>query len=164
MALDEDFANRGRRCEEQIEVMRSLWTRESVSFEGTYHSLPGVGISPLPVQQPIPIWIGGQADVVLKRAALMADGWLPMDSPEVAAQRLEKFDRYCVEYARDRAAMDFPCTISLERNDFDWVEDQVERWKSLGASIIYLDAMNSGLKGPDEHIEVAGRFRSLFGN
>ena len=162
VALNESFSNRGRRCEEQIEVMRALWTQKSVDFSGKYHRLPEVGIKPLPVQRPIPIWTGGQADIVLKRVARIGDGWLPMDSPEVAKPRLESIAGYCEDIGRDMGEFEVPCTIPLEGKDFAWVEGQVSDWKSLGATSIYLDTMNSGLDGPDAHIKVAGEFRSLF--
>ena len=58
-ALGESFTNRGRRSEEQIELLRLLWTQESVDFHGRYHNITNAGINPLPVQRPIPIWLGG---------------------------------------------------------------------------------------------------------
>ena len=164
VALNEDFANRGKRCEEQIEVMRALWTQQSVDFAGKYHRLPEIGIKPLPVQKPIPIWIGGQADVVLKRVARLADGWLPMDSAQAAQPRLEQIARYCEDIGRDYAEIEIPCTISLDGHDFDWVEDQVRQWERLGATSFYLDTMNSGFEGPDAHIKAAIDFKSLFRN
>ena len=58
-ALNEDFHNRGRRSAEQIEVMRALWTQEVVDYHGRWHDITHAGINPLPVQRPIPVWIGG---------------------------------------------------------------------------------------------------------
>ena len=76
-------------------MLRALWTQESVDFTGKYHRLPQIGIKPLPVQRPIPILLGGQADAVLERAARIGDGWMPMDSPEDAEPRLERLARHC---------------------------------------------------------------------
>jgi probable F420-dependent oxidoreductase len=76
-ALGEEFANRGRRSEEQIEVLRRLWTEPVVDFEGRWHRIPAAGINPLPVQRPIPIWIGGSADAAVRRTAQIADGFFP---------------------------------------------------------------------------------------
>ena len=59
-ALGEDFGNRGRRSEEQVELLRLLWTQRSVTFDGRYHQVTGAGIAPMPVQRPIPLWIGGR--------------------------------------------------------------------------------------------------------
>src|SRR5918992_2832003 len=75
-ALGENFKNRGRRSEEQIEVMRRLWTHELVSFEGKWHRITDAGLNPLPIQRPIPIWFGGYVDPVLRRIGRMADGWV----------------------------------------------------------------------------------------
>ena len=80
-ALGENFHDRGRRSEEQIEVMRALWTNELVTYEGRWHRITDAGINPLPVQRPIPVWLGGGADPVLRRVARMADGWFPQVRP-----------------------------------------------------------------------------------
>ena len=63
-ALGEDFTNRGVRSEEQVELMRALWTQQSVTFDGKWHHIDAAGINPMPVQQPIPVWFGGASDAV----------------------------------------------------------------------------------------------------
>jgi alkanesulfonate monooxygenase SsuD/methylene tetrahydromethanopterin reductase-like flavin-dependent oxidoreductase (luciferase family) len=68
------FYNHGARLEEQIELMRRLWTEPSLSFEGQYEHVTGAGIRPLPVQRRIPVWIGGSVDAALARAGRLADG------------------------------------------------------------------------------------------
>src|SRR5438270_11617945 len=74
-ALNEDFRNRGKRSEEQIAVLRALFTEESVTFHGRWHHIEAAGIKPLPIQRPIPIWIGGRSEATLERVAAMGDGW-----------------------------------------------------------------------------------------
>ena len=76
-SLNQDFHNRGRRIEEQVELMRLLWTQPLVTFMGRWHSVPDAGINPLPIQQPIPVWFGGHAEAVLQRTARLGDGWMP---------------------------------------------------------------------------------------
>ena len=80
-ALNEDFANRGARLEEQVEVLRRLWTEELVTFDGRWHHLDRIGLNPMPVQRPIPIWMGsfvGQVvEKVIRRIGRLADGWFP---------------------------------------------------------------------------------------
>ena len=76
-ALGEDFTNRGRRFEEQIELMRRLWAEPVFDYEGRWHTITAAGINPLPVQRPIPIWIGASAERALRRAAELADGFFP---------------------------------------------------------------------------------------
>ena len=87
-AMGKTFHDRGARMEEQIEVLRLLWTRELVTFEGRWHKITDAGINPLPVRRPIPLWIGGGADPVVRRIGRLADGWMlpgTMRRPEDAA-------------------------------------------------------------------------------
>src|SRR6516164_2023136 len=77
-ALGMAFNNRARRFEEQIEVMRKLWTERVVTFEGRYHTLEAVGLNPRPVQQPIPLWVGAAAEAAVRRATRIAEGYLPL--------------------------------------------------------------------------------------
>ena len=81
-ALEIAYPRRGRRCEEQMALMRALWTNELVDFEGEWHRVRHGGINPLPVQRPIPIWIGGHSPPVLDRIARSADGWMPNFEPD----------------------------------------------------------------------------------
>ena len=76
IALGEAFHNRGKRIEEQVALMRLLWTEPLVKFEGRWHNIPDAGINPLPVQRPIPIWFGGTEDRALRRMARIGDGWM----------------------------------------------------------------------------------------
>lgn len=81
-ALGEDFTNRGKRSEEQIELMRSLWTQRSVTFSGRFHRLTGAGLAPLPVQRPIPVWIGAASARGFERAGRLADGGSRWSRPD----------------------------------------------------------------------------------
>src|SRR4051794_1803098 len=76
-ALGLDFRNRAARYEEQVELLRLLWTEDSVTFEGRYHKVDHAGLLPRPVQQPIPLWMGGGlAPATLDRIGRLADGWI----------------------------------------------------------------------------------------
>src|SRR2546425_370445 len=100
-ALNEDFHTRGRRVSEQIAVMRKLWTEPVVTFKGLYHHLDRAGINPLPVQRPIPVWMGGMAEPVLKRVAQISDGWFPQFQPgDEASHTLERVRAYMKEAGR----------------------------------------------------------------
>ena len=102
-ALGTEWKTRGARQAEQIEVMRKLWTEDLVTFRGRFHSLIDVTMLPVPVQRPIPIWFGGSSDAVVKRAARLGDGWMPIMSPEVAEPKLAMLREHLKSFGRDPA-------------------------------------------------------------
>src|SRR5262249_7611637 len=75
-ALGEDFHTRGKRLEEQVDVLRALWTKDLVTIEGRWDRIADAGINPLPVRRPIPIWMGGHSEAAMRRMARLADGWI----------------------------------------------------------------------------------------
>jgi len=104
-ALNETFHNRGRRQEEQVAVLRALWTQRLVTFAGKYHTIPDAGIHPLPVQRPIPIWFGGGSDASLRRMARLGDGWMTNTwDVERLAPELTTLRDYISQAGRDPAA------------------------------------------------------------
>src|SRR6478609_5780097 len=80
-ALGQDFHTRGKRLDEQIELLRELWTLPSVTHEGVYDTVVGAGLCPMPLQQPIPIWVGGSSPAAYRRIGRLADGWFPQVRP-----------------------------------------------------------------------------------
>ena len=80
-ALGKDFSNRGERLEEQVALLRRLWTERTVTHEGVHERVTGAGLAPLPVQRPIPIWFGAVAERALRRVGRLADGWFPQVPP-----------------------------------------------------------------------------------
>src|SRR5829696_6684848 len=114
-ALGAAFTNRGRRVEEQITVLRALFTQEAVTFSGRWHRLEGVGIAPLPTQRPVPIWLGGQADAALRRVAAVGEGWMPMIGPVEARRHgfISRLRRYAQEQGRAPASIGIDPILSL---------------------------------------------------
>ena len=101
-ALNANFKDRGRRSEEQVEVMRQLWTQELVTYKGQWHTITDAGLNPLPVQRPIPIWFGGGDDRALRRLARLGDGWFPLLGPDDKCRAaIEKIHSYAREAGRD---------------------------------------------------------------
>ena len=151
-ALGENFTNRGKRLGEQVEVMRRLWTEQSVTFDGKHHRLTGAGLAPLPVQRPIPVWIGATSRPALERAGRLADGWFPMMSP--GAQLDEARDivaRSAIAAGRD------PSTIGMEgrvswSGDRQQVAEALAQWSAAGATHVSVNTMGAGLRTVDEHL------------
>ena len=160
--LGANFRDRGRRSEEQIELMRRLWTEESVTFEGTWHSIPAAGINPLPVRRPIPVWVGGEAEAVLKRAARIGDGWLPMGKPDDNAGPLERVRAYLEQEGRDTSGFAIVPVVDLHGQDWDGLAADVEAWRNLDVTHIYFDGMKVGRQGPAAHIDAIERFQALL--
>ncbi len=138
-ALNENFKNRGKRMEEQIEVLRRYWTEELVTFKGQWHDLDRVGLNPMPVQRPIPIWMGSffgfVAEPVIERVGRLADGWMPQFPPDQLAPVLERVRGYARDAGRDPSALGVECVIRAAAGDDPqkWV-DAALAYKALGAT------------------------------
>ena len=159
-ALGENFHDRGRRSEEQIEVLRALWTQELVTFEGRWHKITDAGLNPLPVQRPIPIWFGGGADALLRRVARLGDGWFPLFRPDDKGRAtVDRMRSYAREEGRDPNEIGIESWISIgTRSADDWIKD-VAAWKDMGATHISVNTMGAGLSSPDGHIDAIRRFK-----
>ena len=179
-ALGGDFSTRGRRCEEQIELMRALWTQELVTYRGRWDTIIDAGLNPLPVQRPIPIWIGGgpgaiwigggpapsaaDADRVLRRIARMADGWFPsMRLDTGVREATATLHDYIREEGRDISEVGIEGTVSVaDSTPEDWAR-QASAWRELGATHLSVNAVGAGLTSVQEHIDVLRRFKEAVG-
>ncbi|GAA1506812.1 hypothetical protein GCM10009677_44160 [Sphaerisporangium rubeum] len=151
-ALGEDFTTRGRRMEEQVEVLRRLWTEQAVTFDGAYHRVTAAGLAPAPVQRPVPLWFGGQSEKAYRRAGRLADGWFPQMGP---GPELEEA-KAVVHGAAAEAGRD-PAAIGMEgranwTGDPDAVRDLGERWRAAGATHMAVNTMKAGLRTVDDHL------------
>ncbi len=158
-ALGENFHNRGRRSEEQIKLMRQLWTNELVTFDGRWHKVTDAGINPLPVQRPIPVWLGGSADQVIKRVATIADGWFPLMRPDDRVRAaLDRIRSLATEAGRDPADIGIQSSVSIrESTPDDWRAD-IDTWRELGATHMSVNTMNAGITTPQGHIDAIRKF------
>ena len=161
-ALGEDFHTRGRRVEEQIQVLRALWTQESVTFEGEWDTIIGAGINPLPVQRPIPIWMGGNADAVIRRVAQTSDGWIAPIKPDAEGRkRVEEMYALAGEAGRDPSAIGIEGRTSIKDGTEDDWATSVAGWHDLGATHLDVSTMGAGLETPEQHIEAIRHFKSV---
>ncbi len=156
-ALGEDFGTRGKRSAEQIDLLRRLWTEQTVTFDGTFDKVTGVGLAPMPVQRPIPIWIGAASAPGYRRAGRLADGWFPMMEPGPRLdEALAEIERGATEVGRDPTSIGMEGRVSWNGDD-DAVAHQIEAWAGVGASHLSVNTMGAGLKTADQHLDVLAR-------
>jgi probable F420-dependent oxidoreductase len=160
IAQDKDFHNRGIRFEEQVQVLRKLWTEELVTFEGRWHTILDAGLNPLPVQRPIPLWIGGNADPVLRRIATVGDGWLPNHhTPEAGAADMERLHQYLAEAGRTIKDIGIEPRLRYSDGNQDTWHHQAKSWQAVvGATHLSVLTMGGGLSTPQEHIQAITRY------
>ncbi len=163
-ALGQDFRTRGRRLEEQVTLMRRLWTEESVTHDGEFDRVTGAGLAPLPVQKPIPVWFGAQSERAYRRAGRLADGWFPQVSPGPELdQAREIVTAAAREAGRDPAQLGMEGRVSW-RGDAGQLAGQAQRWQEAGATHLAVNTMGAGLARLDDHLgalEQAGEVLGL---
>jgi len=154
VGLGEDFTNRGARLAEQIEVLRALFTRPSVTFEGKWHKIEAAGINPLPVQRPIPIWIGGSAEPALRRAALLADGFFPQKPLQGGWKAtIEKMHGWMRKAGRDPSKFGMEARVNAAVGTPDDWRRELDEWRALGATHIDINTMGGGFSTSDGHVK-----------
>ncbi len=151
-ALGQDFRTRGRRIEEQVALMRRLWTEESVTYQGEFDRVTGAGLAPLPVQRPIPVWFGAQSERAYRRAGRLADGWFPQVNPGPELDKAQE-----IVHAAAREASRDPAQLGMEgrvswRGDASKLAEQAGRWREAGATHLAVNTMGAGLASLGDHL------------
>jgi probable F420-dependent oxidoreductase len=160
--LNENFHNRGRRVQEQVEVLRALWTQPLVNFKGRWHSIPDAGLKPLPVQRPIPIWMGGTAEPVIKRIARLADGWFPQFRPdEDGKATLERLHGYIREAGRKPEDVGIEGRTNAAKATPDQWAEATQRWRELGATHLSFNTMGAGFTSLQQHLDAVRKFKEV---
>ena len=170
-ALNQDFSNRGRRYAEQIPLLRAFWTNDVVGFDGKYHKVDHAGVNPLPVQRPIPIWMGAGAranpvptDRVLRRVASLADGWFPQMQPgDDAKFTVERLQTFLSEVGRESSSMGMEPRINLADGNPEIWQAHANAWQSMGATHVSINTMRAGLNSPQDHIDAIQTFKEVIG-
>jgi probable F420-dependent oxidoreductase len=159
-ALGQNIHDRGARSEEQIAVLRALWTQESVDFHGKWHTINGAGLNPLPIQRPIPLWIGGWVERVMKRIGRLGDGWPGMGrwSP-TKGEEIERVKTYAREAGRDSSKLGFEASVRLLTNNNLTAEQEAREWLRIGTTHIAINTMDVGLSSTDAHIKAIADFK-----
>jgi alkanesulfonate monooxygenase SsuD/methylene tetrahydromethanopterin reductase-like flavin-dependent oxidoreductase (luciferase family) len=124
-----------------------------VTFEGRYHKITAAGLNPLPVQRPIPLWIGASAEAGIKRAAELADGFFPqrpLDGGWPAT--MQRFRAWRQAAGRDMASCGIERRIDVATGSPDEWRTAAEEWRALGATHLSFNTMGGHLGGVDAHI------------
>ena len=153
--LGEDSHTRGARSEEQVQVLRMLWTQEVVTFHGKFHHIDHAGINPLPIQRPIPIWFGG-GDATIDRAARLADGLMGPNPAKVRAR--------AKELGRDISHMLYSGGVQLKGFDYGQAAERIQQAEASGVTHFTVNSLEAGLRGPDAHIAALRRFKEHAGH
>lgn len=165
-ALNEDFHTRGRRIEEQVAVLRRLWTEDLVTFDGRWHHLDRMGLNPMPVQRPIPIWMGTYTQLVeraMKRVAQIADGWFPQFPPNDEFRAvLDRFRAYAKAAGRDPTTIGIDAGINAARGGPDDWAAQARAWQDLGATHLTVGTMGASFTSPRQHIDAMIRCKEAL--
>jgi probable F420-dependent oxidoreductase len=140
IGLNEDFGNRGRRSEEQVQVMQALWAERHVSFKGRWHTIDDAGINPLPLTRRVPLWYGGHNEATLQRIAKWGDGWIMLAHPQGDAARAEiaKLHAYVEAAGRKKEAVGLSVWVSAVGDEASW-RKEIEAWKEAGVTHVTLN-------------------------
>lgn len=161
-ALGQDFSTRGRRLDGQVELLRALWTDQTVTASVGAEQVIGAGLAPLPVQRPIPIWFGGSSRAAYERIGRLADGWFPQQRP---GDELEAARAVIAESARasgrDPAAIGMEGGVRWNRSVAKLYE-QAGRWEAVGATHLTINTMGSGLASVDDHLAVLAELADVL--
>lgn len=172
-ALNENFRNRGIRIEEQVRLLRRLWTEPLVAFDGRWHSIPDAGLNPLPKQRPIPIWFGGSSEPAFRRAAAIGDGWMMpgyrnLADAEAALETLDRFLQAAGRPGIRSASLDTQVFGTEARISFgdgrpeSWFS-AVQGWQSAGVTHLSFNTMGSNLASSSAHLSAIRRFAESLG-
>lgn len=149
-ALGQDFASRGKRVSEQVELLRKLWTEPLVDFTGTFDRVDRAALNPRPAK-PIPIWLGGFADVALRRAARIADGFICADGAADAFAQATRLHELLDQNGRAKEGFGLQCNM-LKAKSPEQVVETALRWRDAGGTHAAFATMGQGMDSRGQHL------------
>lgn len=170
-AMRADFQARGSHIEEQMDVLRALWTQPTVTFQGKWHRLSEVHMPPLPLQRPIPIWLGGWAEAVLRRVGMLADGWIPVFVDPTDDAQYEGVQGKVARLRDSASAAGRPAeAVGIDAQSgvrLLWEKEErwvaaARVWRSLGATHLSVDTLGASLTSLDAHIDALRRIKEVL--
>lgn len=153
--MNQDFKTRGARCDEQMRLLKMLWSEPSVEFNGRWDNIKGAGLNPLPLQRPIPMWIGAQsvpARSVVKRIGTYADGWFVLCSPEQFPELDAQIKEQAQSVGRDASEIGTEAGVAVVGpRQADW-QDRVRGWREIGLTHLCLRTLGGELNA-EQHLD-----------
>jgi len=158
-ALNVDFARRGERQEEQVDLLRKLWTEDSLSYQGKYHRIDAASINPRP-SKPIPIWFGGSAPALLERCARLGDGWIPlMGANDAARQCIETIRTHREAAGKSMAGFGIQAQAQYAGGTPERWASHAAKWRDLGATHVAIATHNAGPTDVQGHLRRIETYR-----
>ncbi|MDT4945971.1 MAG: hypothetical protein QOH14_2704 [Pseudonocardiales bacterium] len=161
-ALGQDFRTRGSRQEEQIELLRRLFTEPVVDFSGRFHRIDRAALVPKPAR-PIPIWLGGHGEAAFDRAARLADGFIffgggidhSVDTWTLLRDRVGSHGRSVEDFGGDHVVLP-PGSVSE-------VTAEIDAWREAGGTHVSVVTMGRGLDSVDAHVDYSASVADALG-
>ena len=162
VGLNETFDNRGRRQEEQVDVMRKLWSEDSLDYTGEYHRIDKASINPRP-SKTIPIWFGGSAPALLDRVARLGDGWIPL----MGANDKAKACIDTIKQTREAAGLSFDnfgiqAQAQYAGGSPERWRKHAEAWRGMGCTHLAVATHNAGPTNVDGHLARIGEYQQAL--
>lgn len=162
VGLNETFNNRGRRQEEQVDVMRKLWSEDSLDYTGEYHRIDKASINPRP-SEPIPVWFGGSAPALLDRVARLGDGWIPLMGANEKAQACID----TIKKTREAAGLSFDnfgiqAQAQYAGGSAERWQKHAEAWQNMGCTHLAIATHNAGPTNVDGHLARIGEYQKAL--
>jgi probable F420-dependent oxidoreductase len=160
-SLGQDFHTRGARQEEQINLLRRLFTEPVVDFSGRFHRVDRASLMPKPARS-IPIWLGGHGEVAFERAARLADGFIFFGG--TSAQTVEAWQQLRDRVGNlGRSVEEFGADwVVLSRGGMDELTSEIDAWREAGGTHVSVDTMGRGLDSADRHIDYLAAIASAL--
>ncbi len=159
-ALNEDFATRGKRQAEQVQLLRRLWTEDAFSFDGEFHTVDQASILPRP-SAPIPVWVGGSAPALLERCARLGDGWIPLGSPnESSRQKIDTIRDIRTGAGLSMDGFAIQAQAQYAGGDPDKWRSHATRWRDLGATHLAIATHRAGDTDVDGHLARVAEYQA----
>ncbi|HIF67499.1 MAG TPA: LLM class F420-dependent oxidoreductase [Acidimicrobiia bacterium] len=162
--------NRGRRSDEQLEIFEALFQEETPSYDGTYYSFPQVRFEPKPIQQPLPVWVGGNSPAAFRRTARFGHAFHAAFEPlDVVEKEWEQVREACEAITRDPDELDLSLRMFLDPSEamepaksiggsVDQMVDTIGLCQEIGITHILLDPVARG--GIDGRLDALADFMS----